>query len=595
MNIDISLESTTLSFSLLDENGLVKEVWDHDYFVPDSRLRSLGSFFSFSEKINGIIRFIKSVKEHLKNKSNISSSKLNKEIENILNFDSRNKDLLVSTQQQVYIKAFVLIYIIYINHIVSSKLSTITASNAKIKIGYDITIDNMLLKRLFGAEDDLRDMIYASGLVRKDDSYKKLRIATHGEGLFPVIQQSFNLQFQLKSFFVVAQLYEKYVQLTLKQVITELGLENEYQEAIIIQEEMIPIPNIYDTLCLNMWSNITEDSSLIKLCDTHKGYDDNELLEIFSLKNRAEFTNNLKEYISKNILNKTLNAQKTDTVTIHLSTSCNCRVCLTVNDITEISFRPVLQEIISLIFTSLINKQLFGKYRDIQYVFHLVCFNYNPQFQHVLLRILKDETDHFLYEERIDIAHYTLPKLSNELLRPVLQQEPFSYKVFQVGALYHVYSENYGIGFDSEFGQLPYKFKNKISDSKITSVDEKAVFPLFKKGNRINSAQIERVFYLSSTYAIGKDFLVTRLLRLKKTDTLSLEKKIHAKDKLENISGPSCSGFDYKQGRYIPFKISILYRGHSSSVSFALKYIGGDIPRKEYRTVLAEPMTLARF
>ncbi|KAG2232835.1 hypothetical protein INT48_005703 [Thamnidium elegans] len=49
MNIDILLESTVLSLSLLDENGLVKEIWNHDYFVPDIGLRSLGSFFTFSE------------------------------------------------------------------------------------------------------------------------------------------------------------------------------------------------------------------------------------------------------------------------------------------------------------------------------------------------------------------------------------------------------------------------------------------------------------------------------------------------------------------------------------------------------------------
>ncbi|KAI8067207.1 hypothetical protein BDF21DRAFT_111132 [Thamnidium elegans] len=49
MNIDILLESTALSFSVLDENGLVKEIWNHDYFIPDISLRSLGSFFDFSE------------------------------------------------------------------------------------------------------------------------------------------------------------------------------------------------------------------------------------------------------------------------------------------------------------------------------------------------------------------------------------------------------------------------------------------------------------------------------------------------------------------------------------------------------------------
>ncbi|KAI8047267.1 hypothetical protein BDF21DRAFT_434598, partial [Thamnidium elegans] len=51
MNIDVLLESTVLSFSLLDENGLVKEIWDYDYFVPDISLHSLGSFFTFSEVI----------------------------------------------------------------------------------------------------------------------------------------------------------------------------------------------------------------------------------------------------------------------------------------------------------------------------------------------------------------------------------------------------------------------------------------------------------------------------------------------------------------------------------------------------------------
>ncbi|GAA5811577.1 hypothetical protein MFLAVUS_005016 [Mucor flavus] len=211
LNIGISFESTMLSYSLLDENGLVKEIWDHDYFVSD-------------------IQFIMFVDE---------------------------------------------------------KLST-------------ITVDSMLLKRLFGTEDDLRDVIYTSNLVQKDDSSKKLRIATNAEGLFPVIQRSFNLQFPLKSFFVVAQLYEEYVQLTLNQVVTESGLENEYQEAIIMQEEIIPIPSICDTLCFNMWTNITEDNSLIQLCDIHTGYNDYELLEIFTLEKQAEFTNNLKEFIFKN-------------------------------------------------------------------------------------------------------------------------------------------------------------------------------------------------------------------------------------------------------------------------------------------------------
>lgn len=37
LKLDMSLESTLLSFSLLHENGLVKEIKDHNYFVTDTR------------------------------------------------------------------------------------------------------------------------------------------------------------------------------------------------------------------------------------------------------------------------------------------------------------------------------------------------------------------------------------------------------------------------------------------------------------------------------------------------------------------------------------------------------------------------------
>ncbi|MBM6387643.1 MAG: hypothetical protein JSY10_27300 [Paenibacillus sp.] len=223
------------------------------------------------------------------------------EIENILNVKSHNRGLLVSTQQQVYIKAFMLIYMTYINGIVARKLPTTTGINDNIKIGYAINIESTLLKKLPVTEDDLTDMIYTSNLVKKDDYSKKLRIDTQREGLLPVIIQSLKLQLPLKSFFLGAQLFEDYVHLTLNQVVTEFDSNNEDQEAIIIQEEIIPTQNIYDSLTFNMWSNITEDSSLIQLCDKHKRRKDNEPLDIFTLENQVEFTSNLKEYISKNV------------------------------------------------------------------------------------------------------------------------------------------------------------------------------------------------------------------------------------------------------------------------------------------------------
>ncbi|KAI8047311.1 hypothetical protein BDF21DRAFT_209923 [Thamnidium elegans] len=602
MNIDILLESTMLSFSLLNENGLVKGIWNHDYFVPDIGLRSLGSFFTFSEvaTLNVKKSFIASVKKYLMDESNISSVVLNKdmviEIENILSIESHYKDGMVSIQQQVYIKAFVLIYMIYINEIVSRKMPKIAGGNVNIKTGYAFTIEKALLQRLRVTEDELRDMIYASNLVQKNGSYKKLRVTTQGEGPLPVIQQSLKLQLPLRSFFVVAQLHEDYVQLTLNQVVTESGSDHEDQETIVIQEEIIPIPNIYDALCFNMWSNITEDSSLIKLCDTHKGYNDNELLDIFSLKNQAEFANNLKEYISTEILNKNLTTQKADKTTVYLSKSCNCRVCLTVNDITEISFRPVLQDIISLVFTSLINKQLFGNYRHIQYVFHLICFNYNPQFQHILMKTLDDETDYFLYEQSIDVDNYTIPKLPNQLRQPILRQEPCLYKEFQMGVLRQVYNENFGFGFNDSRDDPHIELKNNIEGTNIILIDDEKIFPLFQKGDKMNESQLNRVFYLNTNQRKGSRMLSLNFFKLKSVASLRFDKPIsleHTTEKfganlyLNNIK-------KLKNNQDIPYMISIVYHGYSSSLYFEIKAVG-DETNTYFITILAEPMTLRRF
>lgn len=144
-------------------------------------------------------------------------------------------------------------------------------------------------------------MIYASGILQRDDSSKKLRIILKGERLLPIIQKYLKLEFKIKSFFMVAQLFKSHIQLTLNQVVTESSLDEEDQEAITIQDEIIPIPNVYDSLSSYMWNNIVEDNILVQLCDTHRQHNDHELLTIFTLENQAEYTNNCKQYIFRNV------------------------------------------------------------------------------------------------------------------------------------------------------------------------------------------------------------------------------------------------------------------------------------------------------
>ncbi|KAI8087260.1 hypothetical protein BDF21DRAFT_414035 [Thamnidium elegans] len=600
MNIDITAKSTSLSFSLLDENGFVKEIWDHDYFLTDKTLRSLDSFLSFLEITTLHVKysFIAFAEDHLMGDipsfSDFKNVEFNNdiaiEIESILCKNSHAEDLLVSTQQQIYIKTFTLLYMTYIKYIIAGKLSTIVDPNMNIQIGYAVSIEKVVLSRLFGTEEGLKGVIYASGLIQRDDSSKKLRIISQGKKLLPLIQQSLELKFPLKSFFIVARFYEDYVQLTLNQIVTEFSLDDD-QEVIIITDKIIHIPNIYDSLCLNMWNNIAEDSSLIQLCDTHRGINDNDLLEIFTLENHAEFTNNFKQYISENNLSQSTN----DELIVQLSISCNCKVCLTVNDIIEISFQPVLQNITSLLSASLINKEFFGKYWNIKYVFQLIHFNYNTQLQDAVIKMLKEITEDITTEQEVDTPHYVIPKILDQRLRPVLQQRTFLYKEFQVGALHHVYSDSYAVKFNKAGGDTHLTYKSNWSDTKIISIDKETGFLLFKKGDEIDDFQTNRIYYLNSKDQSLMIYMNIEYYKLKTLDGLKSDGTIGLENISEKILGPGLytSENNFKVGQDMSVMVSIAYEADASSLSITAKFSGeaAEDQVKEH----AQPMTLDRF
>ncbi|KAG2230313.1 hypothetical protein INT48_002738, partial [Thamnidium elegans] len=486
LNLDISLESTLLSFSLLDENGLIKQIWKNDYFVTDIR------FITLMEKY---------IVGYSGNEDELEKS-IMADTETIFNIESNTKDL---------------------------KLVTIAGCNVDTKIGYAITIEKNILNCLFGTKENLEDDIYTCGLIDRNDDCKKLRITTQGEDLLPVIQKYSKVHFPLKSFFLIAQLHETYIQLTLNQVVTESSLNDDGdQEAIILQDEIIYIRNIYDSLCLNMWNNIVEDNSLIQLCDTHNDYNERELLEIFSFENEIEFTSNLKQYIFNNILHKTSIMQFTE----------------------KIAFRPIL------------------------------------------MKVLKDETDQFMYEQEIDTPYYIIPKLPNQLFQHALQQRPFSYKGFKVGILHHVYSENYCFNIGRALGKNCCLYKNMRYDIKTIEINDEVSFLLLKKGDIISSGNTSRVFYLISQDNPFDGRI--RYFKSKKMCNLRPDTTITFEDTAKMTVGPIIRPKESKSGQEIPVIISTVYKGYSFSLSLAAKTVGEEM-KVTHLTKFAEPMTLARF
>ncbi|KAI9259772.1 hypothetical protein EDC94DRAFT_152955 [Helicostylum pulchrum] len=393
VNLDISLRSILLTYSFLNEDGLTQQILDHDDLIADKYLPPLGRFYTFSNTITLNVKeqFIPFAEKYLLGDladftadDGVSIKKdLLFEMKAILTKELSNGEALISTYKPKYINAFVLMYMIYIKEEILNKLpDRLISDHTDMKIGYAISIEAMLLNSIIGTKNSLQDIIFASGLVPKDDDSKKLRITTQGERILPAIQKSLKPELSLKSYFLVCQLHEDYVQLSLHQVVTAPSSEEEEQESIIVQDEILDIPNIYDSLCTSMWKNLIQDSSLIELCEMHITSDDNKILDPFSSKTKTELFTNLKSHISDNVLQNNLGTQNTaDTHAVKLNSSCNCKVRLTTADIIDVSFTPVLQDIACTLSASLLNKELFGNYINIDYMFSFIRFSSNPQLQ----------------------------------------------------------------------------------------------------------------------------------------------------------------------------------------------------------------------
>ncbi|GAA5794836.1 hypothetical protein HPULCUR_000184 [Helicostylum pulchrum] len=320
VNLDISLGSTLLTYSLLNEDGLTQQIFNHDDLIADN-LPPLGRFYNFSNAttLNVKEQFVPFAERYLLGDladftadDGVSIKKdLLFEMKAILTKDVSNGEALISTYKPEYINAFVLMYMIYIKEEIFNKLPDhLIFDQMDTKIGYAISIEAMLLNNTIGTKNSLQDIIFANGLVPKDDNSKKLRITTQGERILPAIQKSLKPELSLKSYFLICQLHENYVQLSLHQVVTAPSSEEEEQESIIVQDEILDIPNIYDSLCTSMWQNLVQDSSLIELCEMHITSDDNRILDLFSSKTKTELFVNLKSHISDNLDAQIIGASK---------------------------------------------------------------------------------------------------------------------------------------------------------------------------------------------------------------------------------------------------------------------------------------------
>ncbi|GAA5809196.1 hypothetical protein MFLAVUS_002601 [Mucor flavus] len=338
VNIDISLKSTTLSLSYLNGDGLVEEISDHNQLIDEKCLPSLDRFYQVSHETTLTMKkqFVSFADQYLVDYINLLTDTEGNRvrstaspffIEKLLSGDPGTDEMSVSTKQ---------------------KRNNIKKSTWPFKPRpYEYWF---LLEGVTGTVNDFKDIIYASGLVSEDDDSTKLRVITQGEGMLPAIQKYLNLELPLKSYFVLAQLHEDHIQLTLNLTVTFPDSKGE-QESIIVEDKIIPIKNIYDSFCLNVWRNLEENSDSIQLCNEHTN-------GVLPVETQEGFEVNLKQYILENIFKENTNLQLNKKVVLQLGKYCTCKFHLLIEDIIEVFFKPVLQEI--MYYVSAIDTEEFG-------------------------------------------------------------------------------------------------------------------------------------------------------------------------------------------------------------------------------------------
>lgn len=428
-----------------------------------------------------------------------------------------------------------LMYLVYIQETVLVGLPIYLDSSKKDKkVGYVISVEKILLDNVIGSKEDFEDLIFSSGIIQNNDLSKKLKIVTPGEGLLPVLQKYWKLKLPRLSRFILTQLSENYIQLTLNQVVeaSSPGEEDiDEEKTIVIQDETIPIQNFYNSLCVNAWNNIVENNDLIRLCNGHKESDNFKSLKLFSLQAKREFSEIFAEYISNNvskfkmhfnnflfimnhlvqIISKNTSFQIDGKKKIPLNSTCDCAIILSVRDILTIAFKPVFQNIASIISASLLNTNIFGYYTNITHNFILIHFNRNPKFQTVLSNLLSEEIDNFNDRQEIDVDCLIIPKLSDQIIQYSVKHKPYMSKCFEIGNLYQASNETYGFLITQGIGREKPTSKNVFYKDKKASDKSIACdgfgFLLFERGDDINNIELDRIFHIKKQEENVEEFI----------------------------------------------------------------------------------------
>ncbi|KAI7895810.1 uncharacterized protein EV154DRAFT_493846 [Mucor mucedo] len=507
--------------------------------------------------------------------------------------DTRDStDSLANTCNPGYMFFFLLTYLHNLNNLLEGKLQCLFGNDwQKKNMWYGVSVDKNLLDTVFGSKKNLEKLFFASGILRKDDKFRKAKFCTHGEEILPAIQQNFvDLEFKIKSYFVVVQVFSKHVQLTLHQVV-KLATSGRSVSTIIIQDKIICIDDACDTLCKEIWKSM-QFKRQITCCTPHR---DNDYLKnsFGSLKTYKSILQNLNISIAELLERNRTHFDMNSEIKLRINDECVCTVSISLRNIIELGMKPIILNIASIAASSLTNKELFGNY-ETDYLFILGDpFNLcnGSSFHTAYTIIMQQAIDDNLHFKLRDIRSFVIRESTSKLLEQVTRIIPCIYDKFINGTLSQVSSETYAVRFPSIYTGEYFSFcRINHSDDTKNNVKKDGGYLIFiQKGKPIPTARFMIKMVVDSV-----DRPWAEIIKVKHLNSVSGKYSLLDKDS----KGPKYRMRPKGQKRSAQkLIIECRHINYNYSLELSIRMMGRDVnynqtSYKEY-IALGEPLTLA--
>ncbi|KAI7873147.1 uncharacterized protein EV154DRAFT_556387 [Mucor mucedo] len=378
-----------------------------------------------------------------------------------------------------YILFFLITYLHCLNKKIEEALKINLGNNWQANnTWYGVSIDKNLLDNVFSSIKNLEQLFFASGILGKDDELRKVKFCTRGEEILPAIQHKYQyLDFRLKSYFIVAQIYSKHIQLSLHQVV-KLALPGEDPASIIIQDKIIYIEHVYDTLCKNFMKFIQANCQ-VNHCATHTNKERIQY-DFQSFGTYSNIYRNMRPCIVE---------------LLNINPNCNCSISIFLRDIIELGLIPVIESITTDIVASLTDKTLFGNYVP-NYIFVFGDpFNLRQGSKiHIsYTMIMQKAIDDGVYIKEKDTKTFVLRESVSQLLEMSLpKKKPYMLERFVTGTLCQVSSETFALRVTVSYTNYHYAFTRINSDGDIKNniAEDGSYFVFIQKGKPISTKGI---------------------------------------------------------------------------------------------------------